>query len=50
MLSDIYCNLGEAYYRQKDYGEARKMYERSLDMYNFVKDINYRAQKGMVGL
>lgn len=50
LRSDIYCNLGEAYYRQKDYAEARIMYERSLDMYNFVKDINYRAQKGMVGL
>jgi len=50
LRSDLFCNLGEAYYRQKDYAEARIMYEESLDMYNFVKDINYRAQRGMLGL
>lgn len=50
LRSDLYCNLGDAYYRQAQSGVARLYYERSLDMYNFVKDINYRAQKGMLGL
>ena len=50
LRSDLYCNLGEAYARAGDFARAREMYEESLDVYNYVKDINFRAMRGMIGL
>ncbi len=49
--SDVYNNLGDCYYRQKDFVKAREMYRRSLKEYHLVKKvINFNAYRGLQGI
>ena len=42
--------LGDAYFRAGQYAEARVRYNESADVYSLPKHINYRAQRGLLGM
>lgn len=49
--SDIYIMLGDCYYRQRDFAEARAMYQSSLAQYQSVTYLlNFLARKKLQGI
>ncbi len=42
--------LGDSYFRAGQFSKARARYEESMDTYNLPKRVNYRAQRGLVGM
>jgi tetratricopeptide (TPR) repeat protein len=52
LQADILSNVGDAYFRAGRFGEARRRYAESFDLYNMpqLDRINYRAQRRLGGL
>jgi len=50
MLADLYQRLGDIYFKAHRDEEARTMYRLSLQMIPLVKQLNLRAQRGLIGL
>jgi tetratricopeptide (TPR) repeat protein len=50
MKAEVLTNVGDCYFKAGRFKEARKYYRRSLNTFNLVKVINFRAQRGLIGL
>ena len=50
MRAAMLSMLGDAYFHAGDYIQARARYNESMDVYSLPKHINYRAQRGLLGM
>lgn len=50
LRADILASLGDAYFETGQMAGARRRYEDSYTAFNLPKKINYRAQKGLLGM
>ncbi len=52
LRSEALSNLGDCYFRQRDFVTARQMYQKSLKQYDDIsyRLINFRARRGLTGM
>ena len=50
LQAEVLTNVGDSHFKAGRFKEARKYYRRSLKTFNLVKVINFRAQRGLIGL
>ncbi|MCS6860880.1 MAG: tetratricopeptide repeat protein, partial [Abditibacteriales bacterium] len=52
LRSEALSNLGDCYFRQRNFVMARQMYQRSLKQYDDItyRRINFRARRGLMGM